>query len=494
MALFLPIIFLIVASIGLFAFYSHNKLQNFHKSLTIPGPKPQLFWGNIRQFSTDFQTQLKNIIDTYGEPGTLLTRIFFFHAPTIVAIKADHVKQILNATSERQDAINKVHMDNFLGPKAMVSLHEDEWKFHRRIVSKAFGYAQLQALAPAFSACGQELVEALTKISSTSSINIEAYLKAVTLNVIGRTGFGYNFDAVKRMGTGVDPVAQAFEYLLAAHASRERSINPLDWFYNAPTKKNARHKAERTLLRSTLQDIITRRRKEQAEGSKQKHNDLLEYFLEAHDEDSGQKFSDYDLLDELLTMMFAGYDTTSLMLSFTLYLLNMNRDCEALLHKEAVEVLGDRLPGFDDIAKLKYTQCVLKESLRFYPPAPLTARTLQEDLELEGHIIPKGFNMFLPIYYIHTHPVNWPDEPLKFKPERFSDLESYNPAAFLPFSGGGRTCVGQKFAMNEGIIVLAMMARQFYFRVQEGFVLKTTMGIVQKPVSGLPVFVHKHKD
>jgi cytochrome P450 len=95
--------------------------------------------------------------------------------------------------------------------------------------------------------------------------------------------------------------------LLAAHASRERSINPLDWFYNAPTKKNARHKAERTLLRSTLQDIITRRRKEQAEGSKQKHNDLLEYFLEAHDEDSGQKFSDYDLLDELLTMMFAGY-------------------------------------------------------------------------------------------------------------------------------------------------------------------------------------------
>jgi hypothetical protein len=94
----------------------------------------------------------------------------------------------------------------------------------------------------------------------------------------------------------------------------------------------------------------------------------------------------------------------------------MNRDCEALLHKEAVEVLGDRLPGFDDIAKLKYTQCVLKESLRFYPPAPLTARTLQEDLELEGHIIPKGFNMFLPIYYIHTHPVNWPDEPLKFKP------------------------------------------------------------------------------
>lgn len=157
-----------------------------------------------------------------------MTRIFFFHAPTIVAIKADHVKQvriifhihfiqvtyvkfadqILNATSERQDAINKVHMDNFLGPKAMVSLHEDEWKFHRRIVSKAFGYAQLQALAPAFSACGQELVEALTKISSTSSINIEAYLKAVTLNVIGRTGFGYNFDAVKRMGTGVDPVAQ----------------------------------------------------------------------------------------------------------------------------------------------------------------------------------------------------------------------------------------------------------------------------------------------
>ncbi len=95
--------------------------------------------------------------------------------------------------------------------------------------------------------------------------------------------------------------------MLAAHATRERSINPLDWFYNAPTKKNARHKAERTLLRSTIQNIITRRRKEQAEGSQQRHNDLLEYFLEAHDDDSGQKFTDEDLLDELLTMMFAGY-------------------------------------------------------------------------------------------------------------------------------------------------------------------------------------------
>lgn len=121
------------------------------------------------------------------------------------------------------------------------------------------------------------------------------------------------------------------------------------------------------------------------------------------------------------------------MLSFTLYLLNMNRDCEALLHKEAVEVLGDRLPGFDDIAKLKYTQCVLKESLRFYPPAPLTARTLQEDLELEGHIIPKGFNMFLPIYYIHTHPVNWPDEPLKFKPGKFGILTTSATSKFHIF-------------------------------------------------------------
>jgi cytochrome P450 len=113
----------------------------------------------------------------------------------------------LNASNERQDAINKIHMDYFLGPKAMVLLHEDEWRFHRRLVSKAFGYAQLQALAPGFAACGQELVEALVHIPSTNIINIEAYLKAVTLNVIGRTGFGYNFDAVKRMNTGVDPVA-----------------------------------------------------------------------------------------------------------------------------------------------------------------------------------------------------------------------------------------------------------------------------------------------
>jgi cytochrome P450 len=99
---------------------------------------------------------------------------------------------------------------------------------------------------------------------------------------------------------------QAFEYLLAAHASRQRSVNPLDWFYNAPTKKNARHKAERTLLRSTILDIITRRRADQDRGTINKNHDLLEFFLQAHDDDSGQKFKDNDLIDELVTMMFAG--------------------------------------------------------------------------------------------------------------------------------------------------------------------------------------------
>jgi len=299
---------------------------------------------------------------------------------------------------------------------------------------------------------------------------------------------------VKRLHTGIDPVAKAFEYLLAAHAKRDRSINPLDWFYDVPVPSNIEHKTQRSVVSSTLLDIIGRRRKELSEGSDKKHSDLLQSFLEAYDEDSGDKFSDQDLLDELLTMMFAGYDTTSLMLTYTLYLLDLNRDCELKLHQEAVEVLGDRMPGYDDIGKLKYTQCVLKESLRLIPPAPVTTRTTQDDLEIDGHIIPKNANVFLPIYHIHTHPINWPDEPLKFKPERFADIDSYNPYAFLPFSGGGRTCVGQKFAMNEGIIALAMFARRFYFRVQEGYIMKRSLGIVQKPVHGLPGTVHQFKD
>lgn len=122
--------------------------------------------------------------------------------------------------------------------------------------------------------------------------------------------------------------------MLAAHATRERSVNPLDWFYTAPTKKNARHKAERTLLRSTIQNIITRRRQEQAEGSRQRHNDLLEYFLEAHDDDSGKKFSDNDLLDELLTMMFAGYVSKSFITIFRNQITNSTQNSKTACKSE----------------------------------------------------------------------------------------------------------------------------------------------------------------
>nr|CAD7201301.1 unnamed protein product [Timema douglasi] len=173
----------------------------------------------------------------------------------------------------------------------------------------------------------------------------------------------------------------------------------------------------------------------------------------------------YKVTGEINFMLWAGMDTTSTSLSFTMMLLGFHQDVQRKVHEELDAVFGDdmeRSVSMEDLNNLQYTEQVIKESLRLYPAVPFVPRTSTEDIEINGYTIPKGCDVIFNIYYLHRNPKIYPN-PDEFDPENFSPERSKgrHPYSFLPFSGGLRKCVGYKYAMIQMKIVLATVLRHF---------------------------------
>ncbi len=225
-----------------------------------------------------------------------------------------------------------------------------------------------------------------------------------------------------------------------------------------PTKLNRDLRQVVLLLDGTISAAIARRRAGKESGS-----DLLSALLNAQDEE-GTAMNDRQLRDEIVTLFLAGHETTANALSFALYLLSQHPDVEAKLLEELRSVLGDSAPSFDRLPRLTYTEMVFAEALRLYPPAWI----LQPRVAREGETLPSGTTicagdvLVLIPYITHRNPKFFPDperfDPGRFTPEACAGRPEY---AYFPFSGGSRSCIGERFAKMEGVLLLAMIARQF---------------------------------
>lgn len=174
--------------------------------------------------------------------------------------------------------------------------------------------------------------------------------------------------------------------------------------------------------------------------------------------------SEQQLLDEVKSLILAGHETTSLALSWTFYLLAQHPEVEARIVQEVRTVLGDRLPTADDVPQLVYTRQVLLETLRLYPPVPGVPRVAREADAFDGIVVHAGEQVALSIYATHRHPEFW-ERPDAFDPDRFAPgrAESIQPYSYLPFLLGRRACLGEHFAMLEGVVALALLVRRYHF-------------------------------
>lgn len=291
----------------------------------------------------------------------------------------------------------------------------DEWKAHRTALNKAFRVVDIKNMTKDFVAVGAKLCEYLGQCAvNHTAVDLLTALKAATMDIFGRTGFARDFGAVQCLIDGEIPFGiTELEFVLKEHARRIVSPNPLLKYYWLPTAANRTFSAHQRKVRELVAGIVEGRLKQQSEhpGSRP-HEDLLQFMLEAAREDTSGLITQESLTDSLITVLVAGFDTTSLGLAAAVYLLSQHDRELSKLHGE----LGRELPSelsevdADTIARLRYTKAAFEEAMRLFPPVPVTVRTTTSDVTLStGAVIPADTMVWLCMHLTHRNPEHWPN-------------------------------------------------------------------------------------
>lgn len=339
--------------------------------------------------------------------------------------------------------------------EGLLTSEGDFWQKERKLAQPAFHQQKIGKMTAVMVEETLAMLEKWKKPAITGlRINFEKEMMRLTSHIIVRTMFGNKLE-------NTEAVEGAWNVVNEWIGSRHWALT--EWSGRIPTRYNLRFRRQICFLEEFLQKMVASHRQ-----SGEVTDDLLSMLLHVKDEETGEKMSDKQLRDEMMTIFIAGHETTSLALGWTCYLLAQNPPIFGKLREEIKAVLGERAPTFEDVPRLKYLKMVLEESMRLYPPAWGIGRLSLADDVINGYTIPKGALVFLLQYVTHRRSDLW-NNPDKFNPENFNatNVSQRHRFAYFPFGGGPRVCIGNSFAMTEAIIILAMISQKFSFEPVE---------------------------
>jgi cytochrome P450 len=200
--------------------------------------------------------------------------------------------------------------------------------------------------------------------------------------------------------------------------------------------------------------------------------------------------SDRQIRDEALTLFLAGHETTANALMWTWYLLSQNPAAAASFYEEVDRVLEGRLPGFDDLPRLKYTEHVFAEALRLYPPAWAVGRRAKADYQIGDYNIPARSILMMSPWVVHRDP-RWFPNPEQFDPSRWAEPDNRPKFSYFPFGGGTRVCIGERFAWMEGVLLLATVAQHWRFKMVPGHPVATAALITLRAKHGMKMVAER---
>mmetsp|Transcript_20201 Transcript_20201/g.25613 ORF Transcript_20201/g.25613 Transcript_20201/m.25613 type:complete len:369 (-) Transcript_20201:66-1172(-) len=332
-------------------------------------------------------------------------------------------------------------------------------KKHRKLISPAFKHSSLKDLIQIFTEQTKKLMEQLDKTSNGERVCVNELMNKVTLNIIGLAGFGFDFTAFDENEETVGAKTfKAFSGLISMHNLIFAFFPLLKYI---PTPRNIRALRNLLYLNGVVLELVKSKRAtlQAREGSPR---DVLDLLIAAHDEETGFKLTDSELSAHAKTFLGAGHETTSMLLTWTLYILSQHQDVAQKMRDEISEVIGD---GEDftllDLEKLIYMGYVLKEVLRVFPPVATVARRTACETTLGEYVIPEDTIIIISPRVLGRDESVWED-PEEFRPERWENDNTHS-FQFIPFLKGPRNCIGQKFAMLEAKVILTMVARKFKF-------------------------------
>jgi cytochrome P450 len=440
-----------------------------------PGPHGRPLIGDAVTFGRDPRAA---ILGWVGQFGPIVR---FKVGPMVVHIIADPdaVKHVLVTNNDNYHKAPRMgFLADFLG-QSLLTMEGGTWLRRRRLAQPAFHKERLAELADAMTAGAHRLVERLApRADSGRSFDVHAEMMRLTLGVAGETLFGVD------LSTRAEEVGRALPVILEHVLGRLNAVLPLPLW--VPTQGNRRYHAAVRTLDALVLDMIRDFR-----SGRTRPRGLMAQLMEARDADTGAGLTDDQLRDEVMTLIFAGHETTASALTWTWWLLAQNPACAARLRDELVRVLGDRAPTAADLPHLQYTTNTVLEAMRLMPPSWGIARMPLTDDVVGGYLVPRGSLVILAACATHRDPRHW-EAPDTFDPDRFTPerSQSRHKLAYYPFSAGPRVCIGSNFSMMEATLVVATLMQKYRLELDPICEVEIEASLTLRPKRGLWMTFH----
>ncbi|XP_069780622.1 cytochrome P450 4V2-like [Narcine bancroftii] len=459
-----------------------NYVRTWKELRAIPGLSPTYpILGNSLLFKPsgeDFFLQLIEFTTQFRDQP--LMKLWLGTLPYVVLFHVETVELVLSSSKHLDKSSAYQFLHPWLGTGLLTSTG-NKWRARRKLITPAFHFTILMEYLEVMIKQTNVLLEKLEKKVGKGPFNCFNDITLCALDIICETAMDKKVHAQSNRDSGYIQAVYKMSDLI--HRRQKMPWFWIDCVYNT-FGEGKEHEKVLKILHSFTDKVVAERFNEMENSEECKHSSsdsdstswskkkckaFLDVLLSATYED-GRKLSQEDIKEEVNTFIFEGHDTTATAINWTLHLLGSHPDVMKKVQEELDEVFGNTYqpPTMEDLKNLQYLQCVIKESLRLFPSVPIIGRTLLEDCYIRGFKIPKGVNALIIPYALHRDPRYFSD-PEEFRPERFMPENSskINPYSFIPFSGGPRNCIGQKFALIEEKVILSSILRRFQVEAKQ---------------------------
>ncbi|MFB9710747.1 bifunctional cytochrome P450/NADPH--P450 reductase [Streptosporangium nondiastaticum] len=431
-------------------------LPVFGNTLQIPAHSPAAFFDEVAAEHEEGIFQL----DLLGR------QVLFVYDPDLVAEVCDETRFYKGI-----DPPLSIVRD-FSGDGLFTARHDEPvWGQAHRILMPAFSQRSMKVYFPQMLEVAEALVD---KWARSDRVNVPEDMTRLTLDTISLTGFGYRFDSFS--SDELHPFLRSMGNALTEAMLRNRQLPVVT---RLKKKREEDYRADIRVMQDLVDDVIKRRREGDGGGT----GDLLGLMLEAADPRTGERLSDENIRNQVLTFLIAGHETTSGLLSFALYNLLRNPHVLALAYAEVDRLLpGDTTPTYETIMKLDVIPRILEETLRIWSPIPAFAVKAFDDTAIGGYPVREGQTCVVLLPSLHRHPKAW-DRPEEFDIDRWlpENRSAHHPAAYKPFGNGERACIGRQFALTEARLALAMVLQRLAVSDPDVYRMRIKQTLTLKP-------------
>lgn len=435
-------------------------------STTPPGPRNAFLLGNVKPINDDPLRFTMEWARAFGD----IVYFRLLNIPVFLLSNPAEIERVLITESRNFIKSRDYRGLRVIFGNGLLTSEGDFWMRQRRLAQPAFRHERIQTYADIMIGFTQRT---LNRWRDGETRDIHQDMMTLTLEIVAKALFDADVsDDASLVRSSLNELLQNVEV--------GKLFFPV--LMKVPTPRNFRFRRAISRLDNVIYSVIAQRR---SNGTGP--DDLLSRMLQAQDLD-GSRMTDQQLRDELITLFLAGHETTALALSWTWYLVAQHPEAEQKLHHELDDVLKGRAPTLADLPALRFTQNVLTESMRLYPPAWGIGREAIRACELGGYQVPAGAQIWISEWITHRSPRYFSD-PDQFRPERWeNDLLKRLPRfAYFPFGGGPRLCIGQSFALLESVLLLATIAQRFKLSLLPGQHIVPWASLTLRPKNGIRV-------